>query len=311
MNLSLEEKQRRISDYLSGSSITEIAKNTGVNPNSIWLLLKRNNIPIHNRTVEYKYPMSTIIDSYKSGNTLSKLSEKYGISSSALYNRLVKDKSIRTIADRSSKFNHDFFESIDTESKAYYLGLLIADGCVSGNSNRISICLKDKEILEDFSKDLDAEHQVRASGKNYWKLSLFSKKMIKDLSNYGVVPRKDFITYFPYQIPKELQRHFIRGVFDGDGCISLDNRTNRSGIFNIQGTLKLVSKIQEILLESYSLSQTKLLVNNYPSGNCNYTVRYNHHKDLKFIYFYLYWGATRYLERKFIKFTSIIDKWSI
>lgn len=51
--------------------------------------------------------------------------------------------------------NDSFFEKIDTEEKAYFLGLFYADGCnyINGNASRVALSLQedDKKILEIFN----------------------------------------------------------------------------------------------------------------------------------------------------------------
>jgi len=44
--------------------------------------------------------------------------------------------------------------------------------------------------------------------------------MSKALSKCGVVKNKSLILSYPEWLPTELQSHFVRGYFDGDGSIS-------------------------------------------------------------------------------------------
>mgnify|MGYP002625860766 CR=1 FL=1 len=50
--------------------------------------------------------------------------------------------------------------------------------------------------------------------------SVSSPKMKVDLIRLGAIPNKSLILEFPKDIPNDLIRHFVRGYFDGDGCIS-------------------------------------------------------------------------------------------
>jgi len=51
-------------------------------------------------------------------------------------------------------FNHNFFETIDTEEKAYWLGFIAADGGLASNIYRLTIGLnqKDQNHLEKLLK---------------------------------------------------------------------------------------------------------------------------------------------------------------
>lgn len=59
-------------------------------------------------------------------------------------------------------FNENYFEKIDTEDKAYFLGFIMADGCILKNRNTLKIIIhkKDKHILEDFSKCIDFKGSI-------------------------------------------------------------------------------------------------------------------------------------------------------
>ena len=99
------------------------------------------------------------------------------------------------------KINTRFFSCIDSPEKAYWLGFLWADGCISATtgSKRIVFCLhyRDHKHLEQLVCDLDSTYPVRQRGKFSY-LEMCSKDMFKDLLACGVTERKTwgyFITY--------------------------------------------------------------------------------------------------------------------
>jgi hypothetical protein len=131
---------------------------------------------------------------------------------------------------KSYRFNEDYFENIDTNEKAYFLGYIGADGNVRyrKRKNGISKCFtielqyKDKYILERFKEELEGEfkiHEVNAKDSHKCRIEFINNKFCNDLSKYGIEPRKN-IHYEPKNIPKEFIPAFIKGFFDGDGCIS-------------------------------------------------------------------------------------------
>lgn len=75
-----------------------------------------------------------------------------------------------------NKYKTDYFNVIDTEKKAYFLGFIYADGCIykrqKGNSLEISLNIsiqsKDKEILEELEKELNI-YPSRLKIKHYYK----------------------------------------------------------------------------------------------------------------------------------------------
>ena len=114
--------------------------------------------------------------------------------------------------------------------------------------------------------------------------------MVKDLANYFVTPQKTFRVRFP-NIPKKLERHFIRGVFDADGCINKAIRISQGksgkiyicygGEFNIEGNKEFILALQSRFIE-LGLSQNSI---NYPGKTIN-RIRYGGINQLKIIYQY-------------------------
>ena len=117
------------------------------------------------------------------------------------------------------------FEKIDTEEKAYWLGFLYADGSVGSKEDKIELGLAEKDLkhIEKFKTFMNINNKIsyREKTKSY-RMSFRSAKCKQDLIDKGCIPKKSLILDFPNenQVPKELQRHFIRGYFDGDGSIS-------------------------------------------------------------------------------------------
>jgi len=131
-------------------------------------------------------------------------------------------------------FNMDdnFFSNIDTEHKAYFLGWIASDGHVSKtNTIVIKIHLKDKEILTQLKNSLDPDLPVKINLiRKEASLSLHSQQMVSDVCRLlSIVPgKKSHVVEFPEFIPEELKRHFIRGYFDGDGCVLSPSKTTKS-----------------------------------------------------------------------------------
>lgn len=126
-----------------------------------------------------------------------------------------------------------FFDIIDTEAKAYWLGFVTADGCVEAgkigaNGWRrygLSIRLKPSDAghLEKFKADIAATHPVHVvprSGEGYGRaeISLSSRRLAESLIALGVTPRKS-LTATPWNGSAHLMCHYWRGMVDGDGTI--------------------------------------------------------------------------------------------
>lgn len=228
-------------------------------------------------------------------DTISKLLERCNIKE---YNK----KIIKTSC------NEDYFESIDTEDKAYFLGLLMADGCntkknITISSIDIDILYKFKEFSSFTGKIYKYQPKEEATAKKLFGVMMIpSIKWCNDLSKLGVVPNKTHKTYFP-TIPKNLERHFIRGVFDGDGCIGLYKTGNH---FSILGNDLLINSINNIFYEECNVTKKELYYSNSKNKNIVY-LQYNRKKDLIKILNFLYKDSTIYLDRKFKKAVEIIN----
>ena len=98
---------------------------------------------------------------------------------------------------------------------------------------KISLHEKDRDILEKFSNyiygfiKMYEENRVLPSGepRKYLTVPVYCKKMHSDLIALGSPPVKTFTIRFPGEniVPNNLLHHFVRGYFDGDGCISIAN----------------------------------------------------------------------------------------
>lgn len=150
---------------------------------------------------------------------------------------------------RKYAVNEGFFQEW-TKEMAYILGWMFSDGNVSEEKGtfRIKLSIKDAEVLENFRAILKTEaplysvDQVVPSKKyiaKYKMLRINSRKMCQDLIRLGCVPNKMHKFVLP-EMPKPLISHFVRGYFDGDGCIS----------FNYPNTIKvrIVSSNQRFIV---------------------------------------------------------------
>ncbi len=211
-------------------------------------------------------------------------------------------------AGKVYKCDESFFKVIDTEEKAYILGFLYADGYNHVNKNAISIRLNniDEEILFKIRKAMCSNHPIHRYGvKQNSNFTIVSKQLSKDLEALGCMQAKSAILEYPKdKISKPLERHFIRGYFDGDGCIS---ETFKSGyydvILNVTSTFDFLINVQSILIEECNVSKVKFSKRRPcgPSFSMAYHGRQNCLKVLK----YLYDDSTIFLNRKFQKYKSI------
>lgn len=197
----------------------------------------------------------------------------------------------------------DFFDEIDTEEKAYFLGLLISDGNVfsdeTGRQASISITLdsNDEYILNTFRKVLGANTSIAHDSRGCSQIAVRSNKMAKALAKYGVVPRKSYITYLPLNIPKEMLSHLIRGIFDGDGSIQAHQHGTRFlHAFSFCGSHKLMQDIVNYFQEHLDLIGT-ISIYDYKDKELS-DFKLQTVQDMYTFGEWIYKDATIYLKRK-------------
>lgn len=121
-----------------------------------------------------------------------------------------------------SSVNHQFYDVLDSEEKAYWLGFFSADGTIIGNVITISVHEQDANHLEKYRSHLlignPSHHYVNRRGTPYARVSFSSPQMVSALHALGVKPRKSW-DLRPAPIRAELRRHYWRGLIDGDGYL--------------------------------------------------------------------------------------------
>lgn len=146
------------------------------------------------------------------------------------------------------KLNQDFFK-IWTPDMAYVLGFFAADGNMIRNKRGacfISFHITDKIILQNMRRALGSNHKIslrdrgNAKHKIGYRLQIGSKEFYNDLSALGFTPNKSKTMTLP-EVPEAFLGAFVRGYFDGDGCVyfkkfKVSDRKNERWIFSSRFT---------------------------------------------------------------------------
>lgn len=163
-----------------------------------------------------------------------------------------------------------YFDEIDSERKAYFFGLLYADGNVftGGRRNKVSISLQEEDgyLVNELAKELKSCNKIsiRIPINKTWKkqvsISINSKRLVNGLIKNNCIPKKSLIKEFP-NIEKRLFGHFLRGYFDGNGCIHLAKKGNWVGrIVSIASSIKFLDTLKNILESEYFIRCCKIEV---------------------------------------------------
>lgn len=184
----------------------------------------------------------------------------------------------------------DFFDTIDTEEKAYWLGFVWADGNVRADFRVLRINLSDIDVghLKKFAALFNVK--VRFSAKHKNSVTAYAavncKSLCMALVGKGVVPNKtEFDSAAPLDfVPHQLSHHFVRGFFDGDGC--------GSGVaVGFVGRHTFLSALRELVAPAVGRGSL------YEDGSV-WRLKWNGARLKERWFNYLYHDATVYLERK-------------
>ena len=226
--------------------------------------------------------------------------------------------------------NLNFFENINTEEKAYWLGFIYADGYVicnpsSGNYelgielNSIDIghLYKFNSVFDNYykvtSKAKDKKCLERLNGKkqdgilNMCTIRVYSKKIVFDLIRNGVVQNKTNSHIFPKIENEDLFFHFLRGYIDGDGSYTYSKVKTSSGRViayprvNITGNNKECFEYISNRLKSYHILSS---INK--DGN-NYKLEIRNRNSVREIIYRLFNNHSICLDRKLKKVNEFIN----
>jgi len=245
-----------------------------------------------------------IINLYKKNNSIVEISKIYKCNSKIISKLLIENNILIKHASKYSKYsnkiNSNYFNKIDTSNKAYLLGLLYADGNVNTKRNVISITLheKDIELINFIKSEICEDLEIYTDKIIYKKLCIFDNTLKNDLIKLGCVPNKTHILEFPTeeQVSNKYIFDFIRGYFDGDGCVS-----NR--VVTITGKNTFLEQIHIKL----NIDKPFKCYVRFPERNNNIGSSFYTGNNIYHIYKQLYYNNSNfYLQRKYLKFKDYL-----
>jgi len=304
------EKKQIVSDYNSGMRTKDISFNMGFSRASIVNAL--NEVGVTYRDSDRNPPIIEqtlkIISLYKDGYSRPEIRNMLNIPKGRLdsiccnYRLIGQVKFYRT----RNKINDNYFDNIDHQNKAYFLGLIFADGWVNykDNNNGFGISLKKEDgyLVRRLKKELESTAKIgeRVFNNNpTWQNSIYvtftSQNIKKKLIDYGCTPKKSLTLIFP-EISGEYFWHFLRGYFDGDGCISIHKDNPKNKTVTIVGSDHFIVRLREILADKYAINSCYGARKNYS------TLSINKREHILKIREYFYSDAVIFMKRKRKKF---------
>lgn len=307
-----------------GWSTKQIYEQMGITKSQAYKAIRRMGLKSNcNRTMTPD-SIKIIKEKYLEGETIEEITDKYFKDKycSGEINMVLRKLGITRPNGIQAKINHDYFENIDSEHKAYWLGFIYADGSITkkvyekGSYTyrlRMELMFEDKYILEQMALDLKSDLKPKeyyndtSSFEGYNKpkhtayIMFSSKKMGEDLVKLGVVPNKTLILKSLPSIPDNLMKHFIRGYFDGDGSVYLTKDNTIKTAF--YGTHDFINSIQDFLIKELDLTKKK--ITDQKEANVSFVGMAKQESEK--LYHYMYDEATIFLNRKYEKYNKYFN----
>lgn len=223
------------------------------------------------------------------------------------------------------RIRHTFFISIETELQAYLLGFYAADGSMNEKRKTLRIHLQKqdsdlvylyKDIISPDARTFSVEeHKVTGrNGKEVtahesFGVDITSSELCNSLVDLGIGYNKSYTDLYIPNIPKDLVPHFIRGYFDGDGCITGWLAIEKGKSDRVRYSFDICSKTQSLLNEFKQFFEDhNIKVNlNYIKRDDMYRLKTSSKKEIEKIFHMLYDNSEFYLKRKFEKFDYYVN----
>ncbi len=211
--------------------------------------------------------------------------------------------------------NQDYFDRIDTEHKAYWLGFLLADGNITSTTRKqkslnLELSIMDiehvKKFAEIFCSNVHTYHRInKKTGKSSSsaKCSITSSHLWNSVFEKGLSPNKSLLPNVSIfnSVPEKFMKDFIRGVYDGDGGIFQGKIPSRISI-QILGSFEFLSLLLS-KMETAGMNRTKIV----KRKNANiFLLQWSGRIQCKKFCDYIYNDCSIYLDRKKEKAEKIL-----
>lgn len=204
--------------------------------------------------IKFEMDEALLVELYQQGLNSREIAKKFGCSRETVRRRL-NSLGVKMRPSRQYQFKYDIrteaFSSINDEESAYWLGFMFADGYVTKDRRTfgMNLAMVDQGHLNAFRSWLGYSGPLLRANKKFPQsvLKITRPVIAESLIAHGCVPQKTGITQPPIGVPADLNRHFIRGLFDGDGSLSIGFRRGGPRLsISILGDIEILNWIVEM-----------------------------------------------------------------
>ena len=257
---------------------------------------------ISDQEVEAIYKM------YKEDKKISDIAKAFGVTNSTIYTRLNRRYGPlgkeRAVNKRKYTVDESFFEIIDTQEKAYVMGWFYSDGSnsVSPNVAKIDVAADSEDILHKIKEAIGSNARIKPiknsansyAGENaqmLYRLGIYNKVVSKQIAALGICGNMTYTRTWPEWLSEDLEPHFIRGLIDGDGCISISKK--KGFLIGYWGTAMMCDGLSKVLTKVGVDHKHKI------DKKGHHYIRITKQAECLKFADYIYKDSTIYLARKF------------
>jgi len=213
---------------------------------------------------------------------------------------------------RCKPIDEKFFDKIG-EDQAYLLGYLFADGCMRKQRKKsfvVSFSTIDKQLFLDIRKKLKADKSGFRRKRNneckpIYTFSTANKKITQRLLSLGLIRKKAKRLVYPSFLPKELFFHFLRGFFDGDGCVHISyNKEKKPWTCHV-----IISSLSSNFLRKFQKLLRSFFIDSTITKNSIFNLNIRKYESVLRLYKNLYYNTDFYLSRKKKIFSSFFSSY--
>lgn len=252
-----------------------------------------------------------IIKEYLNGKTIQEVGDLLNIPKGTVRYNLVKSgvalrpvKGMKFHVDRTKVPLEVISSKEGTPDFDYFIGILATDGNVHKSKVSVQFSKENSEILDNWKLFLENRVNIKSftrkkDNRTYYEISFKSQSIADYLYRFGITERKTFTLKLPY-----INWNVIRGVFDGDGCLTVDKRTMNSWRFEIcSASIDFIYQLNDFFVEN-GLHPVTTKEKNY------YNISIGRLSEIYYIYTNIYKDSSCFLTRKHEKFWPLVKKFT-
>lgn len=293
--------------FVALNDVNALQKYTGLNRGGTFYRL----LKLFGVKKEKKFDRQRFLEEFKDDETLKSLIQEgkrkdildhLGVYESKEVGRFLEELGYKKIQDKCKIINPVEWD----EFTSYFYGFMLGDGNLLRRVGDFRISSTDFDIVEKINDILTegtrtVHYRKNGNGKEQAHLSLTNREWYGFFSRMGLCPDKSHCVLTLTYPPAEYLPHFVRGLFDSDGCVSCyENGKYLTFQSQLLGTTNYITELSRLISVSGRLSVRI-------SCSTLSELRFSNKENFRLFYEYLYKDASIYMNRKFSKYTEIYN----